>query len=149
MSGQILVALATTRTSQAIGRDAVAEAKSRGVGLVLLLVAESEELRSVYELRTDPVLLGTRPIDEIVHEIEEEHRRMLTEQAEEIEALAADAGVPVERRAGSGNYDAEIARAAASGEFGTLFWLRQSRGFIARFFLGSAEHEVVRSDTRA
>lgn len=148
MSGRILVALATTRTSQDIGQQAVAEAKARGVGLVLLLVGETDELRSVYELRTDPVLLGTRPIDEIVREIEEEHRRMLDEQAEEIEAWAAAAGVPVERRAVAGKYDAEIARAAASGEFATLFWLRQSRGFIARFFLGSAEDEVVRSDTR-
>jgi hypothetical protein len=52
--------------------------------------------------------------------------------------------VPVEQVNVSGRYEAEVARAAAEGKFAVLFWLRQNRGFMARFFLGADEDVVVR-----
>lgn len=141
---QILVALATTRRSDELGRRAVAEAAELGAGITLLLVTEKEEIERVYELRTDPVLLGTRPLESILGEIEEEHRRMLAEQADDIERLARAASIPVERMYASGRYEREVARVAGQGDYRVVYWLKQSRGFMARFFLGSDQDEIVR-----
>jgi nucleotide-binding universal stress UspA family protein len=141
---RILVALATTRHADAIGRQAVEEAAKIGAEIDLLLVTEKEEIDRVYQLKSDPFLLGTRPLDAVLGEIEEEHRRMLAEQAEEIERFAADASVKVQRLKATGSYEREIARVAAQGDYRVIYWLRQNRGFIARFFLGADQDEVVR-----
>jgi hypothetical protein len=145
---KVLCALATTRHASVLGQQAVAEAKAKNAGLVLLLVTETEELHRVYQLRSDPMLLGTRALEDLLSEIEEEHRRILAEEAAEIDRLAARMGVPVERIEASGRYEHAVAQSVAAGSYEVVFWLRHSRGFIARFFLGSDEDEVVRVETR-
>ncbi len=141
---RILVALATTRHADAIGRQAVDEAERLGAEIDVLLVTERDEIDRVYQLKHDPLLGGTRPLEEIVNEIAEEHRRMLEEQAQEIERFAAEIGCVVRRLTASGSYEREITRVAGQGDYAVLYWIRQNRGFIARFFLGADEDEVVR-----
>lgn len=148
MTNKVLCALATTRHASELGQRAVAEAKARGASLVLLLVTETDELDRVHQLRSDPMLAGTRPLEDLLDDIEEEHRRILAEEASEIDRLAAAAGVPVERIQASGRYEPAVAQAVAAGGYDVVFWLRHSRGFIARFFLGSDEDEVVRVEPR-
>ena len=145
---RVLCALATTRHASELGQKAVAEAKAKQASLVLLLVTETEELHRVYQLQSDPMLLGTRPLEDLLAEIEEEHRRILAEEAAEIDRLATRVGVPVERILLSGRYEQAVAQAVAAGSYDVVFWLRQSRGFMARFFLGSDEDEVVRVEPR-
>ncbi len=145
---QILCALATTRHASALGEQAVAEARRRGASLALLLVTETDELDRVYQLRSDPMLVGTRPLEHILPEIAEEHRRILLEEADQIERLAAASGVAITRIEASGRYERAVAEAVAAGAYEVVFWLRHNRGFIARFFLGSDEDEVVRVEPR-
>ena len=101
----------------------------------------------MYQLRADPFLIGDRPLAEILRGIEEEHVRMLDEWATELELLARAAGVAVERLAVEGSYDTAVAHAVAEGAYDVVFWLRHNRSFIARFFLGTDEDEVVRVET--
>jgi hypothetical protein len=143
---QILIALATTRNSDAIGTRAIEEARREGLGLTLLMITEKAEIERVYQLRSDPILQGTRTLDDILHEIELEHRRMLEEHALHIEATARQAGVEVDKRLAVGDYLGEVLFEAAKRPYRSVYWLRHSRGFIARFFLGSDEDEVVRSE---
>ena len=56
--------------------------------------------------------------------------------------------VPDPSQSPSGRYEAAVAQEVAKGSYDVVFWLRQSRGFIARFFLGSDEDEVVRVEPR-
>lgn len=146
---RILVALATTRHSDELGRRAVVEAEKKGASITLLLVAESEEIDRIHQLKSDPLLLGTRELDEILGEIEEEHRRMLDEHAGEIERLAGDRGVSVERIEASGRYDRLVGDIVAHGDYEVVYWLKHSRGFVARFFLGADQDEIVRVEPRA
>lgn len=148
MSSRILVALATTRHSDELGPRAVEEAKALGLPLTLLLVTEREEIDRVYQLRSDPLLLGPRPLEEILGEIEEEHRRMLERQEAEIERLAVREGVDVETIAVAGRYEDELARAIQAGDYRVIYWLKLNRGFLARFFLGADAAEVVRVERR-
>jgi hypothetical protein len=143
---QILVALATTRNADAIGRLAIEEAVREHDGVTLLMVTEKAEIERVYQLRSDPVLQGTRTLDDILREIELEHRRMLEEHAMHIEARAQEAGVEVEKRLAVGDYLGEVILEAAKRPYRCVYWLRHSRGFIARFFLGSDEDQVIRSE---
>ena len=141
---EILVALATTRQSDEIGKSAVAEAKDTGEKLILLLVTESEELVRIKKLRSDPYLLGTRSVEEIISQIEREHQRKLEEQADDVERTASQEGVEVSRIYVEGRYDTEIARYVSTGNYPVIYWLKQSRGFLARFFLGVDQDEVIR-----
>lgn len=141
---RVLVCLATTRHSDELARAAVNEAKRIGAAISVLMVTETEELDRVYQLRSDPRLVGTRSLEDILGEIAEEHRRMLDEHARDIEAAAQQAGVTVERVLASGRYDTEVARVAAAGTYKVVYWLKQNRSFMARFFLGADQDEVVR-----
>ena len=144
----ILVALATTRTSEELGPRAVAEARERALPITLLLVTEQEEIDRVRQLRTDPRLIGTETLEDLLAHIEREHRTMLEEQADEIEALARVAGVEVAREVVSGSYEEQVAERARAGTWQVIYWLRPARGFVASFFLGSDEDEVVRVERR-
>lgn len=144
---RILAALATTRHSDGLASQVVGEAASRHATLTLLLVTEKEEIDRVYQLRADPFLIGDRPLADILRGIEEEHARMLDEWATDIEHMAREAGVGVERLVAEGSYDTAVARAVAEGSYDVVYWLRHNRGFIARFFLGTDEDEVVRVET--
>lgn len=145
---RILVALATTRTSAALGPKAVAEARLAGLPVTLLLVTEEAEIDRVRQLRTDPRLLGTDTLEQLLAHIEREHRTMLAEQADEIDALARAAGVEVARETVSGSYEQVVAERARAGPWKVIYWLRPARGFVASFFLGSDEDEVVRVERR-
>lgn len=140
---RLLVALATTRNSEEMGSQAVEEARRRGVGLTLLLVTERHELERVHQLRSHPALQGTRALEDVLREIELEHRRMMEEQALRIEALALEAGLDVEKRLAMGDYEAEVAAETRRNAYAAVLWLRQNRGFIARFFLGDDAVEVA------
>lgn len=140
---RILAALATTRHSDELPRRVVEAARSRGADVDLLLVTEKEEIDRLYQLRADPFLIGDRPMAEILAGIEEEHRRMLRERADEIERLAGEVGVQVARREVQTDYETAVARALEEGTCDVVIWLRHNRSFIARFFLGADEDEVV------
>ncbi|MBN1335487.1 MAG: universal stress protein [Deltaproteobacteria bacterium] len=142
---QILVALATTRSSEEIGARAVEEARASGLGLTLLLVTERDELSQVYQLRCHPAFQGTRTLEDVLREIELEHRRMLEGQALAIEASARDLGVEVETRLAVGDYPTQMALETRRRSYAAVYWLRHNRGFIARFFLGDDADEVVRT----
>jgi len=142
---RILVALATTRSSEEIGPKAVEEAGRAGLPLTLLLVTEREELAEVYQLRSHPAFQGTRQLDDVLREIELEHRRMLEEEAVTIETRAREAGVEVETRLAVGDYAGQVALEVARRPYAAVYWLRHVRGFIARFFLGDDAGEVVRT----
>ncbi len=142
---RILLAIATTRCSESIGAAAVAEAARAGLELTLLLVTEREELSQVYQLRSHPAFQGTRTLDDVLRVIELEHRRMLEEQAMAIAAQAQAAGVEVETRLAVGDYVTQVALEADRRPYAAVYWLRQGRGFIARFFLGDDAGDVVRT----
>jgi nucleotide-binding universal stress UspA family protein len=146
---QILVALATTRASEGLGRMAINEALAHGDGITLLMVTEKAELERVYQLRCDPFFQGTRTLEDIVGNIELEHRRILEEEALRIEAEAAAAGIEVEKRLAVGNYREEILRETQKRRYRIVLWMRHARGFIARFFLGSYEDEIIRGEPDA
>jgi len=143
---RLLVALATTRTSDGLAARALEEARRRSLPLTLLLVTERQELERVYQLRHHPALQGTRTLDDVLREIELEHRRMMEEQALQIETLAREVGIDVEKRVAMGDYEAEIAAEVARNSYAAVLWLQQNRGFIARFFLGDDELEAVCSE---
>lgn len=140
---QILVALATTRSSEKLGPLAVQEAIAHHGAITILMVTEKTELERVYQLHCDPILQGTRTLEDILHEIELEHRRMLEEQALHIDQEATAAGIEVEKRLSVGDYQTEILAELAKRPYGCLLYLRHGRGFIARFFLGADEDEAV------
>jgi nucleotide-binding universal stress UspA family protein len=144
----ILVALATTRHSEALGPLAMTEARGSESSITLLLVHERDEIDRVYQLRSDPRLVGTVALEDVLAQIEEEHRRILEEHAREIERLATEAKVPVERRVVHGRYEDQVERLVAEGSWDVVLWLRHNRGFIARFFLGADEDEIVRVEPR-
>jgi hypothetical protein len=142
---RILIALATTRSSEEIGAVAVDEARRTGLGLTLLLVTEREELGQVYQLRSHPAFQGTRTLDDVLREIELEHRRMLEEQALALEVLARAASVDLETHLAAGDYAAQVAAEVGRRPYAAVYWLCHNRSFIARFFLGDDEGDVVRT----
>lgn len=146
---RLLVALATTRSSDALAPRALEEARLRGLPLTLLLVTERQELDRVYQLRNHPALQGTRTLEDVLREIELEHRRMMEEQAVAIEDQARALGIDVEKRLAMGDYEAEIAAEVGRHRYRAVLWMRHNRGFIARFFLGDDAVELACTEAGA
>ena len=70
---------------------------------------------------------------------------MLEEQALALEVLARAASVDLETRLAAGDYAAQVAAEVGRRPYAAVYWLCHNRSFIARFFLGDDEGDVVRT----
>jgi nucleotide-binding universal stress UspA family protein len=146
---RILLVMGTTRwsqalTAQAIAEAAAADARGETVELDVLYIIEQDELDRVYRSVGESGFLGVRPQAEITSLLLQEHLRVAARRIEEARRAVEERGFHSTERHVAGAYDAEVRRAAATGHYDVIFLSRSDQPFLSRFFFGSETDRVAR-----
>lgn len=146
---RILLAVSTTRYSQALVSHAMDEAaRLAGPGddvhIDVLYVIESDELERIGKMVGDEGFLGLSPQQDVLAALSAEHHRTATRRIEQVEAAAAERGIPVETTEVRGRFATEVIRRAESRDYEVILVTRADRPFISRFLFGSEADRVAR-----
>jgi|GEM_PF-1206117 len=148
-SRRILLALSTTRYSQALVATAVKEAQAlqeagHDVFIDLLYVIEASDLDRIQHMMGDEGFLGTSPQQDVMAALGAEHHRMALRRIDEVRAAAAERGFQVELEEVQGRFVAEVLRRAEARDYEVILITRADRPFISRFLFGSDADRVAR-----
>jgi nucleotide-binding universal stress UspA family protein len=146
---RILLVMSTTRWSRtlverAIEDAAAADAQGHAVELDVLYIIEKDELDRVYRAVGETGFLGTGPQAEVTSLLLQEHLRVAARRIEEARKAVEDRGFPTTERHVTGNYEAEVRKAASTGHYDVIHLSRSDQPFLSRFFFGSETDRVAR-----
>jgi len=145
----ILIALSTSRFSEAMVEQALAEAensrdKGESVTIEVVYVMETGELQSVYRSVGEVGFLGSRTQKEVIDTLAGEHHRTARRRMGQIADRARDREFQVATMEKEGDFVAVIHEMAETGRFQVMYLTRADRPFISRFLFGSKCEEVAR-----
>lgn len=146
---RILLAVSTTRYSQALVSHAMDEAarlhgQGHDVQIDVVYIIESEELERIGKMVGDEGFLGLSPQEDVLEALGAEHHRTATRRIEQVKAAAADRGIPVHTIEREGRFAAECIAQAEARDYDVILVTRADRPFISRFLFGSEADRVAR-----
>lgn len=146
---RILLAVSTTRYSQALVSHAMDEAarlqgQGHSVHIDVLYVIESDELERIGKMVGDEGFLGLSPQEDVLEALGAEHHRTATRRIEQVQAAASERGIAVHTLEEQGHFAAEVIAQAEQHDYEVILVTRADRPFISRFLFGSEADRVSR-----
>ena len=145
----ILIALSTSRFSEAMVERALSEAVSardagEPVQIDVVYILESGELNSVYRSGGEVGFLGSRTQKSVIDTLAEELHRTARRRMGQIADQARAQGFEVQTTEREGDFVPVIHEMAGSQRYHVIYLTRADRPFISRFLFGSKCEEVAR-----
>ncbi len=145
----ILIALSTSRYSKTMVERAFSEAETaqeggESVGIDVVYVLESGELKSVYRSVGEVGFLGSRTQKHVIDTLAEELHRTARRRMGQIADRARALEIEVKTTEQEGDFVQVIHEMAGSQRYHVIYLTRADRPFISRFLFGSKCEEVAR-----
>ncbi len=140
---RILVVMSTTRWSKRIGDVALEQVRKGPALLEVLYVVEQDEIDRATQRAADSGFLGPRTQEALVQTLVEENKRVAERRRERVRRAVESVGVTSTWREEVGDYEEEVHKAIATGDYDVVVLVRSEESFLHRLFYGSEDDRVA------